>query len=133
MNPAALASWLPPKGMHARIETYDPREGGRYRIVLSYEQPDRSAPGKTSAHSDVVNGRFVELAPTERIVQLVEFESDDPAFAGEMKMTWTFTAVPAGTDVAIRCENVSSGIRPEDHEQGLTSTLENLADFTEGR
>src|SRR5438094_4266 len=109
----ALVSWLPPKGMRARIDAYNPREGGTYRIVLTYDQPNHSAPGKTSEHSDVVRGRFLELVPNERIVQLVEFESEDRAFAGEMKMTWTLTAVPEGTNVTIRAENVPAGIRHE--------------------
>src|SRR5262245_61115890 len=133
IDPDALASWLPPKGMRARIEVYEPREGGIYRLVLTYDEPDHSAPGKTSEHSDVVRGRFLELIPNERIVQLVEFESEDPAFAGQMKMTWTLTPVPGGTDVSIRCENGPEGIRPEDHEAGFRSTLENLAVFSEGR
>lgn len=131
VDPDALVSWLPPKGMRGRVDTYDPREGGAYRLVLTYEHPDHSAPGKTAEHSDVVRGRFLELVPNARIVQLVEFESEDPAFAGEMKMTWTLTAVPGGTNVAIRCENVPRGIRPEDHEAGFRSTLENLAAFAE--
>jgi uncharacterized protein YndB with AHSA1/START domain len=53
-------------------------------MALTYDQPDHSAPGKTSEHSDVVRGRFLELVPNERIVQLVEFESEDPAFVGEI-------------------------------------------------
>jgi uncharacterized protein YndB with AHSA1/START domain len=132
VDPKAVASWLPPKGMKARIDAYEPHAGGRYRMALAYDEPDHSAPGKTSAHTDVVRGRFLELVPNERIVQSVEFESDDPAFAGAMKMTWTLTAVSGGTEVSIRCENVPDGIRPEDHEAGFKSTLENLAAFTEG-
>jgi uncharacterized protein YndB with AHSA1/START domain len=131
MDPEALVSWLPPKGMRARIDAFDPREGGTYRMVLTYEQPDHSAPGKASEHADIVRGRFLELVPGERIVQQVEFESEDPAFAGAMKMTWTLTAIPGATEVAISCENVPEGIRKEDHEMGLKSTLENLAAFTE--
>ncbi len=102
-------------------------------MVLAYEQQEHPAPGKTSEHEDIVRGRFLELIPNERIVESVEFESEDPAFAGEMKMTWTLTAVPGGTEVSIRCENVPEGIRPEDHEAGFRSTLENLAAFIEGR
>jgi uncharacterized protein YndB with AHSA1/START domain len=131
MDPQALISWLPPAGMTARIDAFDPREGGVYRMALTYDQSDHSAPGKTSEHSDVVRGRFLELVADERIVQLVEFESKDPAFAGEMKITWLLTAVPGGTHVAILCENVPEGIRHEDHEAGLRSTLENLAAFAE--
>jgi hypothetical protein len=63
-------------------------------MALTYDQPDDSAPGKTSEHSDIGPGRFMELVADERIVQLVEFESEDPAFAGEMKMTWALTPVP---------------------------------------
>jgi uncharacterized protein YndB with AHSA1/START domain len=131
IDPDALVSWLPPKGMKGRLDVYEPREGGTYRMILAYDEQDHSAPGKTSGHSDVVRGRFVELIPDERIVQLVEFESKDLAFTGEMTMTWTLTAVPGGTEVSVRGENVPEGIRPEDHEAGFRSTLENLANFTE--
>ena len=131
LDPHALSAWLPPAGMTARIDAFEPRAGGAYRMALTYDQPDHAAPGKTSQHADVVRGRFLELVPDERIVQLVEFESKDPAFAGEMEMTWLLTAVPGGTHVAILCENVPEGIRHEDHEAGLRSTLENLAAFTE--
>jgi uncharacterized protein YndB with AHSA1/START domain len=131
MDPQALVSWLPPEGMQGRIDTFDPREGGIYRMALTYEQRGHSVPGKTSEHSDVVGGRFLELVADERIVQLAEFESEDPAFAGAMKMTWTLTAVPGGTEVVILCENVPEGIRQEDHAAGLKSTLENLAAFVE--
>jgi uncharacterized protein YndB with AHSA1/START domain len=131
MDPEALVSWLPPTGMKGRIDAFDPREGGNYRMALIYEQPDHSAPGKTSEHADIVRGRFLELIADQRIVQQVEFESDDPAFAGTMKMTWTLTAVPGGTEVAIICEDVPAGIRQEDHAAGMNSTLENLAAFVE--
>jgi uncharacterized protein YndB with AHSA1/START domain len=131
MDPQALVSWLPPEGMQGRIDSFDPREGGTYRMALTYEQRDHSVPGKTSQHSDVFRGRFLKLVAGERIVQVVEFESEDPAFAGAMKMTWTLTAVPGGTAVAILCENVPAGIRQEDHAAGLKSTLDNLAAFLE--
>ncbi len=48
-----------------------------------------------------------------------------------MTMTWNLAAVPEGTKVAILCENVPEGIRQEDHDAGLRSTLENLAPYTE--
>jgi len=77
MDPEAPVRWLPPKGMRGRIEAFNPREGGTYRMMLTYDQPDHSAPGKTSEHSDIVRGRFLELVADARIVQLVEFESED--------------------------------------------------------
>ena len=100
-------------------------------MALTYVEGDRSIRGKTSQDADVVEGRFVELVPDERIIQLVTFESDDPAFAGEMKMTWSVLPAPGGAKVTITCENVPPGIRREDHDTGLRSTLNNLAAFVE--
>jgi uncharacterized protein YndB with AHSA1/START domain len=117
--------------MKAHVEKFDPREGGRYRIVLTYEEANHTAQGKASEHVDVVVGRFLELLPSERIVQSVAFVSQDPAFAGEMKMTWLLAPTPEGTKVTIRCEDVPAGIRQEDHEVGFRSTLDNLAAFAE--
>lgn len=36
-----------------------------------------------------------------------------------------------GTKVTITCENVPEGIRQEDHDAGLQSTLKNLVIFVE--
>lgn len=131
VDPDALVAWLPPAGMKAQLYSFDPRPGGGYRMALFYEQADHPRHGKTSEHADVVEARFAELTPNERIVQVVVFESDDPAFAGEMTMTWSLTAASEGTMTTIFCENVPAGISKEDHDAGLKSTLENLAAFIE--
>lgn len=131
LEAAAVACWRPPAGMTARIERFDPREGGGYRMAFEYGAPDHRLPGKSSAHADIVEGRFLELVPNERIVEQVEFQSDDPAFAGSMTVITTLAPVPGGTEVTIRCEKVPRGIRAEDHEAGLASSLRNLAAFLE--
>jgi len=131
LDPDALVSWLPPQGMESHLYGFDPREGGTYRMALTYRDAGHSAPGKTSEHADVVQTRFLELVPDERIVWRIEFESDDPAFDDAMTMTWTFADVSGGTEVTVVCENVPEAIRPEDHEVGMKSSLENLAAFTE--
>lgn len=63
LDPKALVSWLPPKGMKGRIELFEPHEGGAFRITLTYEDADHTTPAKTSDHSDVVEGRFVGRLP----------------------------------------------------------------------
>jgi uncharacterized protein YndB with AHSA1/START domain len=133
VNPEALVRWLPPTGMKGRIETFDPRNGGEYRIVLTYVDPKHTAAGKTTRDADVVRGRFLELVPDRRIVQSVYFESTDSRFAGEMTLTWQLNPAPEGTTVEIVAENVPDGIAPADHEAGFAATLENLAAFVEGR
>jgi uncharacterized protein YndB with AHSA1/START domain len=91
----------------------------------------RHSHGKTSDDADEVEVRFVKLVPYERIEQAVTFASGDPNFAGEMHMTWLLEPNQNGTLVTVRCEDVPAGIRPEDHDAGLKSTLCNLADFAE--
>jgi uncharacterized protein YndB with AHSA1/START domain len=132
IDPAALVRWLPPAGMTGRVDAFEPRPGGRFEVVLAYDRAADRGEGKSSADADVVRGRFVELVPDRLIVQVVAFESPDPAFAGEMRMTWRFDAEPGGTRVTIRAENVPSGIRPQDHQAGMESTLANLAAFVQG-
>jgi hypothetical protein len=48
-------------------------------------------------------------------------------------MTWAFESGQDGTLVTVRCEEVPVGIKAEDHQAGLQSTLSNLAAFTEAR
>jgi uncharacterized protein YndB with AHSA1/START domain len=117
--------------MAGEIWAFDPSPGGAYRIALTYANGDRSTSGKTSESTDVVSGRFLELVPDAQIVHLVTFESEDPAFAGEMRMTWGLAPAPGGTQVTITCKNAPAGIRQEDHDAGLRSTLKNLALFVE--
>ncbi len=128
-DPTALMTWLPPRNMIGRVLEYDFREGGRYRIELTYDDAAPSSTGKTTARTDVSIGRFLSLVPGKRIVQTVEFESADTSFAGEMIMTWSFEPVPTGTRVTITAENVPPGISQADHDAGLRSSLENLARY----
>ncbi len=88
--------------------------------------------GKASSDTDIVEARFVDIVPNERVVQAVDFVSSDPAFAGTMTMTWAVTAVDGGTRVDITADDVPDGISAEDHEVGLRSSLANLATYVEG-
>lgn len=136
IDPDALTAWLPPSGMIGRFEHFDAREGGSYRMVLTYADAS-TAPGKATADSDVVEARFIAIVPGVRVVQAVDFVSDDPRFAGTMTMTWEVTATGSDTDsgtrVDIRADHVPVGISAEDHAAGLASSLENLAAYVRGR
>lgn len=129
-TPGALERWIPPGGMTGEMLHFDFREGGSYRMRLTYagSQPGR---GKTSDDSDEVEVRLTGLADGRRIEQEVTFEGDDPAFSGVMRMVWTFESAKDGTLVTVRAEDVPEGIRPEDHQAGLDSSLENLASLLE--
>jgi uncharacterized protein YndB with AHSA1/START domain len=112
--------------MSARFERFDARPGGSYRMVLTYADAS-AAPGKATADSDIVEARFVDIVPGARVVQAVDFVSDDPAYAGTMTMTWAVTEVEAGTRVDITADDVPDGISAKDHAAGLASSLSNLA------
>ena len=130
VDPQALTAWLPPDGMSGRFERFDARPGGSYRLVLTYADAS-TARGKTTADSDVVEARFVDIVADARVVQAVTFVSDDPAQAGTMTMTWEVTRVEHGTRVEFRAENVPAGISAADHAAGLSSSLANLAEHLE--
>ncbi len=99
-------------------------------MVLTYVEAT-TAGGKTTDDSDVVEARFVELVPGVRVVQAVDFVSEDPGFAGAMTMTWTLAAADGGTCVEFRADAVPDGISADDHAAGLTSSLANLARHVE--
>ncbi len=132
LDPQAVATWLPPDTMTGIVHTLEPREGGAFRMSLVYPPGEAAGRGKTSDDTDTFAARFVTLTPDECVEWAVTFDSADPALSGEMIVRTTLE--PAGTDtrVTMLCENIPSGIRPEDNEAGCRSTLEKLAAFVEG-
>jgi uncharacterized protein YndB with AHSA1/START domain len=131
LDPGALAKWRVPDNMTAQVHVFEAREGGTYRMSLTYQDPKQSPGGKTSEDTDTFQGRFVELIPDEKIVEAIEFESHDPGFAGQMKMTTHLADAEDGTDVMILCENLPAGVRPEDNETGTRQSLQKLAALLE--
>lgn len=131
LDPDAVASWLPPETMTGQVHAFDARAGGKFEMSLTYQDLKQSPGGKTSEDTSTFRGRFVELVPDEKIVWAVEFESQDPGFAGEMRITWSFADADEGTEVTVLCENIPKGVRPEDNEMGSRSSLQKLAAFLE--
>ena len=56
----AIATWKVPTGMTSHVHAFEGREGGTFRISLTYDAP--TGVGKTTAHTDTYHGRFVQLA-----------------------------------------------------------------------
>jgi uncharacterized protein YndB with AHSA1/START domain len=74
LDPAALVDWLPPTEVTGEIYEFDAAGRGR----ISDKHVFR---GKTSDREDMVNVRFVELAPPRGIVEAVSFVTTDRAFS----------------------------------------------------
>jgi uncharacterized protein YndB with AHSA1/START domain len=117
--------------MTANVHSFDARVGGGYTMSLFYSAEVEGHPGKTAEREDRYTARFVELTPPSRIVEAITFDTDDPAFAGEMTMKVTLEEREGGTEVTFLFENLPPGIRTEDNEAGTQSTLEKLSRFVE--
>ena len=129
LDARAIATWRVPQGMTSHVHTFDPREGGLFRISLSYDAP--TGTGKTTAHTDTYHGHFVKLVPNEQVVEAIEFETADPALRGEMTITFTLTELEGGTEVLGLHENLPPGVSPADNETGWRMALEKLARLVE--
>jgi uncharacterized protein YndB with AHSA1/START domain len=127
----AVEAWMVPTGMTSRVHTFEGREGGVFRISLTYDAP--TGAGKTTAQTDTYHGRFVTLVPNERIVEVVEFETTDPGMRGEMTITITLRDVDGGTELVAVHDGLPPGLSPADNETGWRMSLEKLAQLVEAR
>lgn len=100
-----------------------------FRISLTYDTP--SGTGKTTAYTDTSHGHFVTLVPHERVVEVMEFATADPAMRAAMTVTFTLTEVDGGTDLLAVHDNVPPGIAPADNETGWRMSLAKLARLVE--
>ena len=131
LDPGDVQRWMVPEGMTSEVHSFDAREGGGFRISLTYDAPD--AAGKTSAHTDSYHGTFVRLVPDAEVVQVIEFETDDPRMQGEMTVTWALADAADGTTLTGRHENLPPGVSPADNELGWTMSVGKLAALVEAR
>src|SRR5262245_38807721 len=102
--------------MTSVVHEFHPREGGAFRVSLTYDAEDEV--GKTHARTDTYHGHFAKLVPGKEVVEVLEFETDDPRLRGEMTMTTTLLDAGGGTDVVTLHEGLPAGVSPADNETG---------------
>lgn len=129
LDARAVAMWMVPDGMTGKVHAFDAREGGTFRISLTYDAP--TGTGKTTAHTDTFHGRFIKLVPNEQVLEAVEFETTDPALRGEMTITYTLTDADGGTNVVAVHDGLPSGLSAVDNEAGWRMSLAKLAVLVE--
>jgi uncharacterized protein YndB with AHSA1/START domain len=125
----AIAKWRVPAGMSSHVHEFDAREGGSFRVSLTYDVSDGT--GKSAPHTDTYHGHFLKLVPNEEVVEVFEFETADPALRATMTMTTTLTDADGGTDVLIVHEGIPDGVPAADNETGTRMALANLARLVE--
>lgn len=91
----AMVKWLPPHGFTGKVQHFDPKVGGTYKMSFT---------NFSSGQGHSWQGTFVELVPHERIRHTDKF--DDPHLPGEMQTTITLTKVMCGTEIHIVQEGI---------------------------
>ena len=129
LDAEAVQRWMVPDGMTSEVHSFDPREGGTFRISLTYDEPTDT--GKTSAQTDTYHGRFARLVPDTEVVQLIEFETDDPGMQGEMTITYRLREVDGGTEVTGIHEDLPPAVSRADNELGWRISIGKLAALVE--
>ena len=131
LDAEAIAKWRVPDGMRSRVHEFNGREGGAFRVSLTYDAPDRS--GKSSSRTDTYHGYFRKLVPDLEVVEVLEFETEDPALAGTMTMTTTLNDADDATDVLVVLEGMPDAVPAADNEMGTRMALARLAELVEAR
>ncbi|WP_058835684.1 SRPBCC family protein [Luteimonas abyssi] len=117
---AALVKWLPPHGFTGTMHEFDARVGGGYRMSFTNL-------GTGGGHSFRVT--YLELVPDERIVHTDAFDS--AGLPGEMRVTVTFAASVAGTELRIEQAGIPEAIPIDFCYQGWQDSLALLAQLVE--
>lgn len=115
--------------MSSHVHQFDAREGGSFRVSLTYDAPD--AAGKSAGRTDTYHGHFAKLVRDEQVVEVFEFEAADPALRATMTMTATLTDSGGGTDVVVVHEGIPDSVPAADNETGTRMALANLARLVE--
>jgi len=123
IDPSAIAISKVPTGMTCRVHTFDARVGVHSGFLSRTTRRPESV--RRPAHTDTYSGRFVELVPNERVVEIDEFETQNPALRGEMKIT----DKEGGTEVVGVHEGLPASVSAADNEVGWRMALGKLASF----
>ena len=105
-----------PDGMTSQVLEFDPREGGAFRVSLTYDAPERA--GKSASRTDTYHGHFARLIPDRQVVEVMEFESADPQLRTVMTVTTTLSDADGGTEVLLVHEGIPADVPPADNETG---------------
>ena len=126
----AIATWMIPDGMTSHVHRFEACEGGVFRISLTHDEP--SAAGRKRPQTDTFHGLFVKLVPDEQVVQLVEFETIDPAMSGEMMVTITLAdSARGGTNLHATHDPLPPGLAKKHNDAGWRKALGKLCDLVE--
>jgi uncharacterized protein YndB with AHSA1/START domain len=130
LDAKAVAAWRVPTGMTGCVHEFDGRQGGAFRVSLTYDAP--TGTGKTTLLTDTYHGYFARLVPDEQVVEVLAFETTVPDLLGEMTITTTLIDADGGTDVVVVHDGIPKGVSTTDNHAGTEMALAKLAALVEG-
>lgn len=116
----AFARWMPPNGFTGKVDTFEAKVGGIYKMSFT---------NFTTGKCEPFGGEFLEMVPNEKIVFSDRF--DDPNLPGEMITTVEMKAVSVGTELTIVQEGIPDVIPVHGCYLGWQESLTNLARLVE--
>ena len=96
--------------MTSYVHEFDAREGGSFRVSLTYEA--QAGTGKTTAHTDTYHGQLREARAERTGGRSRRVRDDISAMSGEMTITTTLVDADGGTDILVVYEGLPRGCRP---------------------
>jgi uncharacterized protein YndB with AHSA1/START domain len=116
-TPAIAREFMGPGDVRADKIEMDVRVGGSYSITMLKPDGERL----------IASGIYREVRPPERIVCTWSWEEDDPALARETLLTLEFIERGEATEVVLTHENFRDEQQRDNHREGWTPILEQLA------
>jgi len=120
LSAEAMAKWLPPYGFTCKVQHFDARVGGTYKVSFT---------NFTTGNGHSFGGEYRRLEPFEAIIYTDRF--DDPNLPGEMQTTVTLKQVSCGTELGIVQEGIPEAIPLEMCYLGWQESLAQLANLVE--
>jgi uncharacterized protein YndB with AHSA1/START domain len=120
LDAGAMSKWLPPFGFTGKVHQMDAKVGGSYRMSFT---------NFTTGHAHSFGGKYLELAPHERLRYTAVFE--DANLPGEMQTTVSLTKVFCGTEINIVQEGIPEVIPVQACYLGWQESLTLLAQLVE--
>jgi uncharacterized protein YndB with AHSA1/START domain len=116
----ALARWLPPNGFTCKVDQFEAKVGGTFKMSFR---------NFTSDNRHSFGGKYLEVVPNERLKYTDVF--DDPKLPGQIVTTVVLKAVSCGTELNVVQEGIPEAIPPEMCYLGWQESLEHLARLVE--
>ncbi len=128
-NPDLILKWQAPEDMVGKIHYFNFEVGGSYSMSLFYSNNEMV--GKTQANEDRFTSKFITIETDRKIVQSIQFDTENTESANEMLMEINLEPKGDQTLVTFNFKNLPQEIDPKDNEAGTESSLEKLAKLVE--